>query len=160
VNLDVRRRNTAPGRSSIGGRLGAAVVAVAVAVSLSGCSGGSIPTIAAATVQLDSAVQTASLAVQQADADVTFTPVAETTLENAVTEVDDVSTQLSETPVQAGREQDVKREATAVLQDAVAVLDDARTALESGADLRDVVQRLQQTAEQTAELRERWEPFS
>ncbi|AZH83324.1 hypothetical protein EAO79_10745 [Plantibacter sp. PA-3-X8] len=160
VNLDVRRRNIARGRSSVRVRGGAVAVALAMVVVLSGCSGGAVPAIGAAAVQLDSAVQTASLALQQADADITFTPVAETTLENAITEVDDVSTQLSETPVQTGREQDAKREATAVLQDAVAVLDDARTALQAGDDLPDTVEQLQQTAKQTAELRERWEPFS
>jgi len=127
---------------------------------LSGCSGDVTPTIAAATVQLDSAVQTASLAVGQAADDATFATVAETTVENSIAELDDASSTLSETVVAPGREQDGKREVTSVLEDSAAVLDDARTLLQAGDGLEDAREALTRMAERTAELRERWEPFS
>lgn len=152
MNLDARSR---------AGRGAAAAFVLALVCVLCGCAGGgAIPTIAASAVQLDSAVQTAALAVEQASHDTTFGPVAETTLENAITEVGDAATQLTETAVAPGREQEAKQQVAEVLDRASATLDQARTALRSGIDLHGTARSLQKTADETKAVRDRWEPFS
>ncbi len=139
----------------------AAVWATFLLLGLAGCSGsGTLSTIATVAVQVDVSVQTASLAVQQRADDVTFSSVTETTLEDAISEVDDARTQLGATAADERQEIDAKREVEAVLDEASTVLDEARTGVRGGGDLEVTVDALRQMAERTQALRERWEPLS
>ena len=150
----------APGRRRAS-RAAAAVWATFLLLGLAGCSGsGTLSTIATVAVQVDVSVQTASLAVQQRADDVTFSSVTETTLEDAISEVDDARTQLGATAADERQEIDAKREVEAVLDEASTVLDEARTGVRGGGDLEVTVDALRKMAERTQALRERWEPLS